>query len=127
MNYNEVEEIFCLTSDRRYKCFFNKAAESEQVCGLKLKEKWLTVKDEKGNIAMPIWPSYEFAKYCQENQWKDTQVESIDLYEFLEYWLPGMKRDNCRLLVFGDTGGGGISVDAEELKSELEDYLSNER
>jgi hypothetical protein len=125
MNYSEVEEIFCLTSDRKYKYFLNKAAETEQVFGLKDNKGWITTKDEKGNAAMPVWPAYEFAKYCQENQWKDTQIESIDLYEFLEYWLQGMKRDNCRVLAFGDTGGGGISIDSEELKNELEEYLSN--
>lgn len=127
MNYSEVEEVFCLTSDRKYKYFFSKAAEAEQVCGLKFRDQWLTLRDEKGRIAMPLWPSYEFAKYCQENQWKDTQIECIDLYEFLEYWLPGMKRDNCGLLVFADTGGGGIYVDAGDLKVQFENYLGNER
>ena len=33
MNYSEIEEIFCLTSDKKYKYFFN--AETEQVFGLK--------------------------------------------------------------------------------------------
>lgn len=127
MDYSEVEEVFCLTPDKKYKYFFDRVAESEQVCGLKDKNGWITKKDEKGRITMPLWPSYEFAKYCQENEWKEAQIESIDLYEFLEYWLLGMKRDGCRVLVFADTGGGGISVDSEELKSELEDYLSSER
>lgn len=125
MGYSEIEDIFCLTSDIKYKFFFNKVAETEQICGLKDKNGWVTTKDSSGNIAMPIWPSWEFSKYCQENQWKETQIESIDLYEFLEYWLLGMKRDGCRVLVFGDSGGGGISVDAEELKVELENYLRN--
>lgn len=124
MNYSEVEEIFCLTEDRKYKYFFNKVAESEHVCGLKDKNGWITTKDDKGRTNMPLWPSYEFAKYCQENQWKETQIEAIDLYEFLEYWLDGMKRDGCRVLVFADTGGGGISVDALEFKAELEHFLS---
>lgn len=126
MSYSEVEEAFCLTEDRKYKYFFNKTAETEQVCGLKDKNGWVTVKDKEGSISMPVWPSYEFAKYCQENQWKDTQIESIDIYEFLEYWLQGMKRDGCKVLVFGDTAGGGVSVDAEKFKNELEEYLSTE-
>jgi hypothetical protein len=125
MGYSEVEEIFCLTNDKKFKYFFDSVAETEQVCGLKNKNGWVTTKDEKGNIAMPLWPSFEFAKYCQENQWKETEIEGIDLYEFLEYWLLGMKRDSCRVFVFADTGGGGISVDAEELKNELEKYLSS--
>jgi hypothetical protein len=126
MDYSEVEDIFCLTSDRKYKYFFTKTTETEQVCGLKSKNGWITTKDSSGRLAMPVWPSYEFAKYCQENEWKETQIESIDLYEFLEYWLQGMKKDGCRVLVFGDTGGGGISMDAEELKIELEEYLSKQ-
>jgi hypothetical protein len=124
MDYSEIEEIFCLTEDKKYKYFFNKVAETEQVCGLKDKNGWITIKDEN-DIRMPLWPSYEFAKYCQENQWKDTHIESIDLYEFMEYWLLGMKRDNCCALIFGDSSGGGFSVDAEILKEELEQYLSN--
>jgi hypothetical protein len=125
MNYSEIEDIFCLSLDKKYKCFLKKAAELEQVYGLKRKNEWVTIMDEDGNIAMPIWPSWEFAKYCQENQWKETAIESIDVFEFLEYWLQGMKKDGCRVLVFGDTGGGGISIDAEKLKSDLQDYLSS--
>lgn len=125
MNYSEVEEIFCLTEDRKYKYFFNKVFELEQVCGLKDKNGWITSKDDKGRIAVPLWSSYEFAKYCQENQWKETRIEAVDLYEFLEYWLEGMKRDNCRVLVFADTGGGGTSVDALEFKNELEQFLKD--
>lgn len=126
MNYSEIEDIFCLTSDRKYKYFFTKTAETEQICGLKSKNGWVTTKDSNGKLAMPIWPSYELAKYCQENEWKETQIESIDLYEFLEYWLQDMKKDGCRVLVLGDTGDGGISMDAEELKIELEEYLSKQ-
>jgi hypothetical protein len=126
MSYGEVEEAFCLTPDKKHKYFLNKTAETEQVCGLKDKNGWITVKDSEDRIAMPVWPSYEFAKYCQENQWKEAQIEGIDLYEFLEYWLQGMKRDGCRVLLLGDTSGGGVSVDAVELKEELERYLSNQ-
>lgn len=54
MGYSEIEEVFCLTDDRKYKAFFNIAAESEIICGLKAKEKWITVKDENGNPSMPI-------------------------------------------------------------------------
>lgn len=125
MNYSEVEDIFCSTDDKKYKYFIGKAAETEGVYGLKDGKGWVTTKDKTGNIVMPIWPGHEFAKYCQENQWKETQIEGIDLYEFLEYWLLGMKRDNCKVLVFGDTGGGGRSIDAAELKKDLEDYLGN--
>lgn len=123
MSYSEVEEVFCLTPDRRYKYFFNTAVESEQVWGLKDKKGWITMKDADNNTAMPLWPSYEFAKYCVENQWKEAQPESIDLFEFLEYWLDGMKRDGCRILVLSDSTGSGISVEADNLKKELEQHL----
>lgn len=124
MYYSEVEEIFCLTKDRKYKYFFDKVAETEQVWGLKDKNGWVTIKDENNNIAMPIWPGFEFAKYCKENQWKEANPEGIDLFEFMEYWLQGMKRDGCRVLVFSDSEGRGISVDSEEFKKELEKNLA---
>lgn len=126
MSYSDVEEVFCLTEDRKYKYFLNKLVETEQICGLKDKNGWITVNDSEGNTVMPVWPSWEFAKYCQENQWKETYIESIDLYEFLEYWLLGMKRDGCRVLVLGDTGGGGISVEADKLKGEIEHYFQQQ-
>ncbi|NLZ48583.1 MAG: DUF2750 domain-containing protein [Clostridiales bacterium] len=123
MDYSEVEEVFCLRADRKHIYFLTKAVETECVYGLKQNNEWITIKDSKGNLAMPIWPSYDFARYCQENQWKDTQIESVDLYEFLEYWLLGMKRDKCKVLLFADTAGGGFSIDAEQLKDEIEDLL----
>lgn len=123
MNYSEVEEIFCLTADRKHSYFLAKVVETECVYGLKQINEWITIKDSEVNVTMPIWPAYEFARYCQENQWKNTEIESIDLYEFLEYWLIGMKRDNCKALLFGDTAGGGFSIDAEQLKDEIETLL----
>jgi hypothetical protein len=125
MNYSEIEEVFCLTEDRKYKYFINKITETEQICSLRDENGLVTTKDKEGNTAMPVWPSYEFARYCQENLWKETEIEAIDIYEFLEYWLQGMKSNNCRVLIFADTGGGGTSVDAEVLKALLEEYLSN--
>jgi hypothetical protein len=124
MDYREIEDIYCLPYDKKYKYFFNMIAESEQICGLKDKGLWVIINDEAGNISMPIWPSWEFAKYCQENQWKETTIESIDIYEFLEYWLKGMKKEKCNVLLFGDSSGGGISIDPDKLKRELEKYLS---
>jgi hypothetical protein len=115
MYHSEIEEIFCLTEDNRYKYFLANIRESEQIWGLKDKNVWITIKDSNNNIAMPIWPSYEFAKYCNENQWKEAVPECIDLFEFLEYWLLGMKRDGCRVLIFGDTEGRGISIDSEKV------------
>jgi hypothetical protein len=125
MYQSEIEEIFCLNEEKQYKYFLSKIAEAEQIWGLKDKDSFIVIKDLEGNIAMPIWPDYSFAKYCCENQWKEAIPESIDLFEFLEYWLLGMKRDGCRALIFGDTEGRGISMDAGELKVALEEYLSN--
>jgi hypothetical protein len=126
MNYSEVEDIFCLNPDRKYKYFLNKVSETEQVYGLKDKKGWITVKNDKNNIAMPIWPAYDFAKYCLENQWKEAQIESIDLFEFMEYWLDGMKRDGCMVLVLGDSSGSGAFIEADVFKSELQEFLAKQ-
>lgn len=125
MSYSDVESIFCLTPDKRYNYFFNLVIETEQIYGFKDKKGWVTIKDDN-NTAMPVWPSYESAKYCQENQWKEAQIESIDLFEFLEYWLDGMKRDGCRVLLFSDSEGRGISIEADKLKLELAKKLSEQ-
>lgn len=126
MDYSEVEEIFCLTADRKFKYFLNKVSETEQVYGLKDNKGWITMKDEGNNIAMPLWPAYEFAKYCLENQWKEAKIESIDLFEFMEYWLDGMRRDGCRVLVFADSSGMGFSIEADKFKRELEEFLAKQ-
>ena len=125
MYQSEIEEIFCFSEDKKIKYFLGKVRETEQIWGLKDKGNWITIKDSNDKITMPIWPSYDCAKYCAENQWKEAVTESIDLFEFLEYWLLGMKRDGCRILIFGDTKGQGISIDAAELKNKVEEYLVN--
>jgi len=125
MYQSEIEEIFCLAEDKQYKYFLNMVGELEQVWGLKDKESWVTIKDMNTDIAMPLWPSYDFARYCIENQWKEAVPESIDLFEFLEYWLLGMKRDGCRVLIFGDTEGQGIAIDAGKLKADIEEFFTN--
>lgn len=124
MYQSDIEEIFCSTDEKKYKYFLDMVVESEQIWGLKQKDNWITIKDLNNSIAMPLWPSYSMAKYCSENQWKAAIPESIDLFEFLEYWLLGMKRDGCRVLVLGDSEGRGVSIDAVELKEELERHIS---
>ena len=53
---------------------------------------WATVQDDDGNMLIPFFPRKEFAENCTKNDWEDFEAKAIDLYEFIDNWLVGMKK-----------------------------------
>ncbi|WP_148631141.1 DUF2750 domain-containing protein [Bacillus sp. E214] len=124
MNQKELDSIIKQPSNIRYEYFIKKVADYEEVWGL-YDDGWATAQDDDGNMLIPFFPRKEFAEYCAVNEWNNFKAEPIDLNEFIENWLVGMRKDRVKPSVFPineDSVMVEIDVLLRDLNSELENY-----
>ena len=70
-------------------------------------------------------PKKEFAEYYATNEWNNFKAVPIDLYEFIDNWLVGMKKDIIKPSIFPineDSVIVEIDVLLRDITSELEKY-----
>ncbi|KEH85352.1 DUF2750 domain-containing protein [Clostridium novyi] len=99
MNKKEFEAVLKVSAEIRYEYFIKKIVDYEEIWGL-YDNGWVTTIDENKRVLIPLWPKKEFAEYCARNEWKETTAKSIDLYEFIEEWIPEMKKDKQSTSIF---------------------------
>ncbi|MCM3628913.1 DUF2750 domain-containing protein [Paenibacillus glycanilyticus] len=123
MNQKEFEAILKEPPNIRYEYFIKKVTDFEEVWGL-YDEGWATADDGEGNMCIPFFPRKEFAQHCATEEWSSYKCESIDLYEFIDEWLIGMKEDKVKVSIFPneDTAIAEVEVLLRDLKNELEKY-----
>ena len=79
---------------------------------------WVTSGNENKEF-FPVWPKKEFAEIFITEEWENCYPERIDLYEFLEEWIPGLMNDEIRISVMWNNGIG-IDIDGNDLKNDIE-------
>ncbi|MBT2636929.1 DUF2750 domain-containing protein [Bacillus sp. ISL-39] len=124
MNQHEFETVIKQTAAIRYEYFIKKAADYEEVWGLYNKG-WATAQDDMRNILIPFFPNEKFAETFAKNEWEGFRAKKIELDNFLEKWLPGMKSDGVKPSIFPtDTDSAVMDVDTlvKDLEAELENY-----
>ncbi len=119
----EIKNVLKADNRRQYKYFIKKVADFEEIWSLRNADGWVTsgMGDE---MFFPIWPKKEFADICRVEAWQDCYAESIDLDEFLDDWIDGLKEDNIRLTVMW-YNGKGIDIDWDRLRDDIEYELEN--
>jgi hypothetical protein len=99
MNKKEFEALITKPPNIRYEYFIKKVADSEEVWGL-YNAGWAAAQDEEGNTVIPFFPKKEFAENCARKEWSTYEAEAIDLEEFKNEWLTGMKSDGIKPSIF---------------------------
>lgn len=124
MNNNEYNALMKSNAKNRYKYFIKKVADFEEVWGLYNKG-WATTIDSNGQILIPFWPKKEFAEACALDDWKSYVATSIELDDFINKWLPGMKEDDILPSIFWNNNDSvvvKVDVIISDLENELENY-----
>lgn len=124
MNQKEFEAVVKLPASKRYEYFIKKVADFEEVWGL-FDEGWAISQDDNGNTLIPFWSKKEFAQHCAIADWKNYLPKKIDLDEFINEWLPGMKKDGYKPSIFWNNNDSAvleIETLLEDLNTELENY-----
>lgn len=57
-----------------------------------------------------------FAPYCAVNEWRNFKAEPIDLYEFIEKWLVGMRNNGVNPSIF-PTNKDSVMVEIDVILS----------
>jgi hypothetical protein len=124
MDKKEFEAVLKIPVNKRYEYFIKKVVDWEEVWGL-YNNGWVMTKDDDGNLMIPFWPKKEFAEYCAIGEWEGYVANRIDLEEFMQDWLPGMKKDGYKPSIFWNNDDSAV-LDIEtlinDLNSELENY-----
>ncbi|WP_373231378.1 DUF2750 domain-containing protein [Cohnella sp.] len=124
MNRKEFEAVLKQPPNIRYEYFIKKVSDYEEIWGL-YDDGWATADDGEGNKCIPFFPNQEFAQNCAVEEWSGFKPESIDLYEFIEEWLSGMKEDKLKVSIFpnnSDTAIVEVDILLRDLHTELEKY-----
>lgn len=123
MNNAKVENVKSLSSESRLGYFLRKVADFERVWGGYGDDGWLHLSTEKGGKLLPLWPEEEFSiDYNTSHQYQLSPKE-INLYYFLDKWIPGLEKDHINILIFPVDKGNGIVLSPCDLKKLLEDEL----
>ena len=124
MNQKEFETVIKQPPTIRYEYFLKKVADFEVVWGL-YDDGWATAQDDEGNKLVPFFPKKEFADFCAINEWNKFKAEPIDLYDFIDKWLVGMREDGVKPSIFPvneDSVMVEIDVLLRDLNNELDNY-----
>lgn len=119
----EINAVIRLSGQKRYEYFIKKVADNEEVWGL-YNNGWAMTEDSKGNQLIPFWPKIEYANLCAIEDWEDYNPKSIDLDDFINKWIPGMRNDGIKISVFW-YNNDSVAVNPERLLSDLEEELEN--
>lgn len=120
----EIENVLKLDNEKKYEYFIKKIADYEEIWSLKDKDGWASLgADDKQYF--PVWAKKEYADLCISDEWEGYESGSIHLQDFMEMWIPGLKKDGIRITVMWHKGKG-IDVDwdtlLEDIQEELEEY-----
>lgn len=116
----QLENVFALSSNERYKHFIIKVCDWEELWILESKEeKFLTVHLEPDIQYIPVWPHPEYAiAYAEDSEEYVPTRLAIDI--FIERWIPGLHKDNIQVGVLPNLETTVWIIDPLDLKADLE-------
>jgi hypothetical protein len=96
----EVEALISADDNTRYEYFIKRVADFEQVWGLAFNDGGWAFSGGDSAVAFPVWPFAEYAKRSATGAWQDCEPRAIELDEFMGRWLPGLKKDDRKVVAF---------------------------
>ncbi|MCK7595840.1 DUF2750 domain-containing protein [Microbulbifer sp. CAU 1566] len=126
MSNNDLQAVLDLSCEERYEYFLDLVGEEREVWILiNSDEHFLKLhSDEDGGFDyLPVWPSIEFAE-AHAGSDADLSPRSIPLPQFLNRWLPGLKKDGIEVGVFPGSDESVWITEPKDLEQDLRDELA---
>ena len=102
-----------------YQYFLGKIADWQEVWTMGDDHGYRLMSDGQHEL-VPVWPAEAYAAaFSKEGQ----SPKQITLRDWIDKWLPGMKKDGRKVAVFPIASGHSAIVDPDRLLSELQQYL----
>jgi hypothetical protein len=122
MHPKQLENVLGLTPKVRYEYFVKRVADWQEVWGL-WKDGWALLGEDGSKEFMPVWPHPEFAARYASGDWKDYSPRAIDVHEWIEEWIPKLKREGLKVAVFPALNGLFTAAEPEKVKADVKDEL----
>lgn len=102
-----------------YQLFVDEILEQGEVWGIVQDDGWAIcdAQEDNAKTVIPFWSSSELAAVHCSGEWQEYRPEKIDLQDFVEEWLPGMKKDLVLLGPNWNNEMEGLEIDPSELIS----------
>ena len=112
-------------SEANHKRFIAKVVEVEHVWGLSTEEGFLACESDENEerAVLPFWSDPELASGADL---ENSEVDSIELFDFLFRWLPGMADDDVLVGTDWSPALEGKEVDPLDLQDEILDAMSDD-
>ncbi len=75
--------------------------------------------EDQSRTVIPFWSDKALAEIHCVDDWQEYKVEKIDLQDFVEQWLPGLKEDELLLGPNWNSALEGLEIEPTELISLL--------
>lgn len=109
---------------KRLKHLVSQAADREVLWGLRDESGWVSLGDDSGASAFPIWPHPDYARDCATGSWAGCSTAEIEVHEFVDDWLPDMSEQGVSIAAFPVPSMNGVLISPDELKLILEEELA---
>lgn len=125
MSSDDLNAILEMDCEARYDYFLDAVGEEREVWILiNSDEHFLKLhSDDQGGLEyLPVWPAIEFAEAYAASD-SDLHAKSIPLPQFLNRWLPGLKKDDIEIGVFPGSDDSVWITEPADLEKDLRDEL----
>jgi hypothetical protein len=118
----EFAAVVRLPAPKRYEHMIKQVAASDQLWVLADERGIVSVADDSGHDAMPVWPHRRYAEAWRERS-PEESPETIALDVWLEEVTPQLERDGQFVAVFPTPEGAGMLVEPARFRDDLQAYL----
>ncbi|MBM9547444.1 DUF2750 domain-containing protein [Leptospira sp. 201903074] len=119
ISQNEIDKVIKLEPTKRLKYSISKIIDQAELWSLKNKDGFVGMGDEYGNNGIPFWPHIVYANKFITDDWSDCKPEKVNLYDFIENWIPEMIKENTQVIVFPTLEMKGIPLHPETILKAL--------
>lgn len=102
-----------------YQLFIDQILDSGEVWAIIQDEGWAMCEsaEDSSQMVIPFWSDIDLAQIHCCGDWADYNPQKIDLQDFVEHWLPGMRKDELLLGPNWNTEMLGLEIEPTELIS----------
>jgi hypothetical protein len=118
MNKQKINNIFSLESNERYGYLIRKVADFETIYLISDNDGGFVMIGSDGVSVLPVWPEKEFAELFLTDDWSESKVIEIEVYDFLE-WLKELQEDGVQISGFPNPNLNAVRVSAKEIHEHL--------
>jgi hypothetical protein len=123
MSEEEFRAVQRLPARQRYSYALKRIADWEEIWSLGSTSGWVVAGDAEGVEHVPVWPHERFASACATDAWSAATPRLLAMWQWLEKWVPGLERDQRRIVVFPTPDDSGIVVTPERFREDLQQEL----